>query len=619
MRKLGTMLVGIATFAALLLSATVANAQVTKTPIPNNGVTCYKHENGTYPQDGHYYYCGSSSSNETAILNTITTTLGTYSNVQTKLSGAQTHFFVFESAIDAAKWNTSVQNPPDADIEPFYDSMVDTAGVSFKGQGYAFIFENYATGVGNYPATSAYTQGQMQHSALHEMGHHYNYGSGTNPDNSATSEYIRVVKKDQKYMDETATSPNAASLRSTYGYFLNVGTDGWAELYAEEFANFVITDIGTSVAPYLAVDGAALTPYFKCSQLYVEKNITGNRTPNNSEYRSEGCMATCVAQDSASHTYPLDNTHAYVCYNDVSNRSQSVFNAIQQFPNRPNVSSPLEVGDLFQQQGVVIFTFQSRIDAEIWFERNPETGEPNTYQGKNFTGPADWCGHTGYSAANTGTGQEIAIAVYDECTINGVSELNPSMRDTTKHESGHAFEYAMASTKSSGRNDLISQSPGYLALWAYDKGNLTPSDWGTRSQMSKNSYICGASSTVVPSDLEVFLGASSGRVCSNATTPEAGYGSMTPQEIIEEKIPYFYTDSREFFAEQFALKASSLQNPATFLQLTNRLMSSNQGPIPNFKCTEHAVLRIYDNLLAPTSAQLSGQSCPSTPGSFNIP
>jgi len=347
---------------------------------------------------------------------------------------------------------------------------------------------------------------------------------------------------------------------------------------------------------------------------------------------------TCVTQDSASHTYPLDNVHALSClpagYPNKSTIETQVFGAIQGLPKRATTNDPLRPWDLLKQQGVKVFIFKNRADSIAWMT----THAPymNAAPSAGFYSPVARCGQTGHTFGPTS--QRITISVFAECTLDQNTSPavtlnpNPSWRRTALHEAGHAFDYALASTQLSNRltGALISTSPGFQALMTFDKSRLTPADWSTRTDASKNSYICAAWGTTKPSALERDLGATTtggaapnlGAICSNATTPYAPYkwpNGRTPEAIIAEKIPYFYNTSGELWAEQFQIKKDGIASPAGFLQMTDKIIDSNQGPIQNFKCTEFALLKFYDLDRAPTSAELQSQGCPTNPGSFNHP
>lgn len=356
-------------------------------------------------------------------------------------------------------------------------------------------------------------------------------------------------------------------------------------------------------------------------------------------------VPTCAGIDSASHTYPRDTatstSHAQSCLpagysNPVGGTKAAIENAvfgeITALPTN-NGTGTKRVRDFLKDQGVKVFIFKNRSEANAYFNATPP------YQGQAdqvFSSSTARCGQTGYHPTVDIFGspqQDIAIAVYAECTIAGADTPNPSVSRTAGHEGGHAFEFALASTKSSNRTALISQSPGYTKLVSDDKGKLTPADWGTRTDQSKNSYICGAWSTTKPSALEFDLGASTaggpagqnpdvkGAICMNSTTPYSPYkwpGGQAPQAIISAKIPYFYSSSKELWAEQFEIKKDGIGSPATFLQMTDRIINSTQGPVPNFNCSKFALMIFYDFSRAPTSQELQGQSCDPNPGSFNF-
>lgn len=360
--------------------------------------------------------------------------------------------------------------------------------------------------------------------------------------------------------------------------------------------------------------------------------------------QAQAAVPSCALVDSASHTYPKDNVHAITCLpagysNPVSGSKatieNNVWSAIQGLPTNGGTGTK-RVRDFLKDQGVKVFIFKNRTEANDYFNRPSTMLDPNPYAGQPngvFSSTTSRCGQTGYHAYDNilmQPVQDIAIAVYAECTIAGADTGNPGVTRTALHEAGHAFEFALASTHTTNRGALISTSPGFIKLVNDDKAKLTPSDWSTRNAASRNSYICAPVGNTGLSALEVDLGGSQAggiafEICQNATTPYAPYkwqgapptGGQDPQTIISAKIPYFYGSSKELWAEQFAIKKGGVASPAGFLKMTDKLIESNQGPVQNFKCSEFAMTIFYDFSRAPTSTELTGQSCDPNPGSFN--
>lgn len=284
MKRLKKILLNIATFGALFAGISVANAG--EFEWPNNGVTCYQQTGGAYPQDGSFYYCGAADASHVSVLNSLKTALLNNPQVSAKLvappSGPKVTFFVFRDPIEAARWNTSVQDPPDADLQVFYNTVINEAGRSYQAPAnVTFIFERLATGV--YPQVSApLAAGVIQHTGLHEMGHQYDYAlSAAAQANAAT--FSNFVAKDQSYMDIIAGTATANSLRATYDYFIGPGTfTPWRELFAEEFAKMAIQQGASGTQN--AVAAAAITPYFQCSAAYVRGYVRTGGAPDASDF-----------------------------------------------------------------------------------------------------------------------------------------------------------------------------------------------------------------------------------------------------------------------------------------------------------------------------------------------
>ncbi|MBZ0186298.1 MAG: hypothetical protein K8F91_08630, partial [Candidatus Obscuribacterales bacterium] len=131
------------------------------------------------------------------------------------------------------------------------------------------------------------------------------------------------------------------------------------------------------------------------------------------------------------------------------------------------------------------------------------------------------------------------------------------------------------------------------------------------------------SPNLAPSSLEVDLGASAGAVCESGGSGlqiKTAYQGMNPTAIVKQKGPYFFNPAAanefsELWAQEFAIK-SGAQNPTNFLQMTNRIITTNSSPVPDFRCTRLVMQTYWDFLRPPTSNELTAQGCPANPGSF---
>ena len=328
-------------------------------------------------------------------------------------------------------------------------------------------------------------------------------------------------------------------------------------------------------------------------------------------------VPSCVPKTSTSSNYPLDNVHAMSCLpagytNSVMSKSQietAVFGAIQSLPTNNGGTTTKRPRDFLQSQGVVVFIFKNRAEANTWMSMN------SPYNTSIFQTTTSRCGNTASNQTGIGIGQNIALMVYAECTYARSSEANRDVRATALHEAGHAWEFALASTKLIGRTNVISASPAFTALLNEDIAKLTPSNWSTRTQAQKNSYICNVFGSATATPLEIDLGSPSGAVCTG-TTPNGTNGSKTPQQIMQERAPYFLPGSDQW-AEQTKIKKDGISSD--ILTTTDKALGSNTAPRQNFKCARYALLVFYDTSEPPTAAQLMSQGCPTTQMNFNYP
>ncbi|OPZ91805.1 MAG: hypothetical protein BWY75_00158 [bacterium ADurb.Bin425] len=331
----------------------------------------------------------------------------------------------------------------------------------------------------------------------------------------------------------------------------------------------------------------------------------------------------CDAQGVSLNNYPLDgngsasNTHAFRCKNTVTGvkptdaRSNEYFTNIQALP--ANVKSVLK------SRGVKFFFFNNRDEANEYFNStSPYAGRPNEV----FASSTARCGQTGYHPTIGIFGelqQTIAVAIYDLCTVTKVAGpyQNPDLKRIPYHEAGHAFDFALASQKTNGRDKAVSSATGSQNLFAYDKGKLTPSNWSTgtpaMTQSQRYNYLCNLFSISNPSGLEIDLGFTtntggpSGKVCQTVSLPYPAFQPITktPSVVAAEKFPYFWNTPKESWAELFVIVATgnNLSGPNT-LPTVDRVYGMNQSPIRSFNCTRAVIQWYISNATTSTSGTL---------------
>lgn len=484
MKSFNTMLASIAVFAALLFSASVANAAAIDNPVPevNNGVTCIQRINGTYPEDGHYYYCGTNQTNKITFVNAIHTVFNAYPAVGTALQGNNASFYVFSNAVDTANF-TSSGTPTQQQLMNFYASNVNVTGFTTPAGGPAvtYIFENMSTGT--YPNTTPIANGLILHTILHEMGHAFDNAKG---EPSVGGDYNLVVQKDQLFMTGNAVSPSAATLRSTYAYALNPTannppTPPWSELFAEEFANYVETNQPGIGASSLNVDSAAINPYFRCSSLFVSKEITANREPTTAEYASTGCTVQCVVYPSPLGTSYPKTGHMYNCMGTPRNGPETTL--------QNNIMASLNgvittyKGDLakLSAKNVDFYVFYDPIDAYI---TKGLGGSPSATEiALSYLDPP--VGNSSLPNASS------ILYVYNQTEWAALYPTIPSSINSTRfsgsasHELGHQMDriwaqglgYAPVDTARISSN--TTNQAYYLSALAWDYAAMSPTDQAT--------------------------------------------------------------------------------------------------------------------------------------------
>jgi len=331
----------------------------------------------------------------------------------------------------------------------------------------------------------------------------------------------------------------------------------------------------------------------------------------------------CFEQGLTLNNYPLDGnnvpgaTHAYRCNNATTGvkpsdaRTQTLFSGLQALP--ANVKTKLKA------QNVRYFYFNNRNEANEFFANTaPYSSYPV------FAQSTGRCGYTALSPSGL-----IVSSIYDNCYYDQILNpplvvVNPSLKRSSYHESGHAFAFAL--NPSSPRD----RTTGFVFLFNGDKTILTPANWSAASggqaamtQAQRYSYLCNMFSVTALSNFEKELGANSaggpsGQVCQTSTLPYATYRPIakTPTVVAGEKLPYFLT-SPELWAEAFLITIDGAASPSNVLPTVDRVIGLNQSPIRSFNCSR-AVLESYINLLTPPPAtgpfSLAAKGCPTNPG-----
>ncbi|MBZ0184786.1 MAG: hypothetical protein K8F91_00945 [Candidatus Obscuribacterales bacterium] len=290
---------------------------------------------------------------------------------------------------------------------------------------------------------------------------------------------------------------------------------------------------------------------------------------------------TCTDYTSASGTYPADGSHFKICFSPVDNdRLDDVVGAVTTLPTN-NGSGAQKVRDLIESKGSTFYYFKNRADHNAFMS--------GKYSGQvQFQNQTAICGHTGYQAVPFG--QNIAASIFDKCIMQGSTVDNPDLYKVTKHEAGHAFDFALAANKNPFTEDRTkgpSLSVGYRNFRDHDLTvNLPTIPMCTLFQGTPSAY-------------EIALTATPGTVC-NGSTLNSGYGPNDQVSTALAKAPYFVKqtgNSRygELFAEQITIVGGTvggITNPKQFV-LTDNIIKDNR-----MKCT-FFVARAYWHTLNP--------------------
>jgi hypothetical protein len=299
---------------------------------------------------------------------------------------------------------------------------------------------------------------------------------------------------------------------------------------------------------------------------------------------AQGVVDPCVPYQGDGQ-YPTDG-HFLVCGAAQQDGigQQLINGVVEGLPHAPNEHN--DVRGLFQSQGVTIFYHFDRNSANTYFA--------NTYPYNLFDVFQTRLASCGYSAYRpTPFGQIIAVSIYEDCIdlVTGLHSANPDIPDVTKHELGHGFDFAIASTASSDRGESPSTSRAFAELLLQDLANLN---------LKVTGPPCHVFGSVAPTAIEVYplpkpfnpVG-----VCDGQGQVNEKFLQMTNRQIAQTQDGYFlsslapFPPYEEIWAEEFAHHIDSL-NP-------NRPAPFTEQIIPALVCTYGVVNWWFTSLTAP--------------------
>lgn len=623
MKNLLRSLVPLALLVGILLGVSPAQAAVTLTYLPLNGVNCYRHDGGTYPEDGHFYSCGSNATNDANVLAAVNVVMANYSEVRTRFQSNGVKFYMMDDAVAEYRYTS-----PGGTEQAYYNEHVGATGVTTTPSPLRVAIYNFkGTTVGDptYPRIAP-TQSPAN-TALHEMGHMYDFLlSGK----SRTQLYLQLIEKDQVAFD-VYTGGGAPAYRQQFEYFITrdhapASDPSWKygqELYADEFAAYVQRNNPSVVTTKTLLQSNILdrsNGNFACTAKVVERNILSAVDPNSVVLGAIGCSlpsgtppVVCFEyRPTSSKGYPVPDPrvtplttkmfefNAFYCGRTTdlaketgtpsSARRTELFDGLatklQAYPGIKNFLEPSLTKYYF---------FNNKTEAMDFFKYTAPYSSNTLYQGNNQQAR---CGSTFYNSS----GVAIAAAIYDNCEVlaaDGNSIQNPDLVRSAIYQTGHALNWAYGL----GGGAMPADKSGFNTYLTQDKNNIgvnsTTFLGSTYSDADRTAMVCQAFGDKGNSKLERALLATTtsgqtGPVCTAGvvnspwhTTSPANWHTPTQIAGNDKKIPSsflttaFYT--RELWAEIFTLilMGGPPTDPIVFqnwLPITDKLLSTTAFP-----------------------------------------
>jgi len=276
---------------------------------------------------------------------------------------------------------------------------------------------------------------------------------------------------------------------------------------------------------------------------------------------------TCAPYTHSTGDYPADASHFQICFNNWTlTRVNVAYFAAKGLPSN--------VRNFIESKGTTYYYFKNRSEMNSFM--TGKYGGSSTH----VDHAAATCGYTGYSFAPFT--QTITVTIFDECIMGGITVSNPDLRKVVHHESGHAFDYALAANKLSNRDKTPSASSGYAQLVLDDKDDLYGFAMCTLFQGAPSAY-------------ELQLGATPGAVCTGGLV-NPGYTDQV--DTAEEKAPYFVAPTinpyQDLFVEQFSILAGGVGGQNGDFTLTDNIIKDGR-----FDCTFYVVQSYWHSLNPP--------------------
>lgn len=616
-----------------------------------HSITCYARitdalwpQNGPTGDNARYVYCGKEIASLPAN--------PTQADLQTLGVTSLNAFLSLQSQVTGTLNNKSVAIIVFKDINQRYAAFGLTPPSSLAAQPSSSDYVSFPPKIYIYEQSPAPVNlNEVAFNSKHEAGHQYQHYQGAGY-LANSGKFVDFAAIDFQYMD-LKTPGN--TYRTTYAYWLkkyNQATRvGYEELFAEEFA--LSENLPGSTPSSTKPVDPILRDNFKCTSAYVNAQRQRGQDPVQADFdkfntpsdpnvyaRCVPTPPTCTPYGVIGASYPVDGVNAFICFSPVvTARRDSLFNTIKLMPFKTGTQSD-KAWDVLKSAGVKVFYFKNKAQANSYFST---TAPYNTNSGltviEDIVASNEECGHTSYGYKSTG--QQIVIAAYDECSVatndgegGYVSQtLNPSLYWTATHQTGHAYDFALASRKTgTSRSLLPSDASGFTNLFNNtDTPNLIPGaklvpiTWDSWNDSQKNNHICAVfgppAAPLSPSAIEISTGANAGPVCDSIGNPLSGYkwpGGKDPLVIAKEKIPFFLTSkyaNRELWAQEFAEYVAYISGDVgqPYFKFSD-LVIKNGSSTPRFVCTRAVLNNYVLNGVAPTTLPAG---CPASPGPLN--
>jgi len=351
----------------------------------------------------------------------------------------------------------------------------------------------------------------------------------------------------------------------------------------------------TCVALGVAI-GAVLGLNISAAHAGTVNGVTCN--PYRYLYPSDG---TAYPNDFATASQTDVSGHLYVCSSTLTHtNAQTILTRVQTIP-----SGALA---LLKSRSVYYFYFANRMDNNNYLKGAAPFSGFSQFQTNTAR-----CGKTGYGYSTITKSSVIASSIFDKCSFSvGTTPPNPNIGGVTLHESGHAFDFSIASISP---NMAVSPSTSYA--FSDVVGNVSGSTQTAASDFyyldsgKKNHPLpsaCQVFDSAAQSALELDLGGPNdlGETVCNGNTENPDFTGMENTSIAYKESFYFLgggSSNSELFAQLFAKGVGTIGSPDPTPFVDSVIQN---GSLP---CSRLTVNQYISTQTPPTTAQLQAAYC----------